>query len=83
MRSIIADIFTFVIHRAEILFIIVNIAVLTEGVLYLLFPHKIKRKIEKSPVFVFRIFGGLVTILGIVLIFLYLFILRGLFERNF
>lgn len=79
MRSIVGDIFAFVVYRAEILFIIVTIAILIEGMLYLLFPQKIKRKIEKSPILAFRIFGGLAVMLGIFLVFLYLFILRGLF----
>lgn len=76
MQSIIADIFAFVIVRARILFLIISIAVLLEGIFYLFFPRKVKKIIEGCPISLFRILGGLAVIFGIILIFLYLEILR-------
>lgn len=79
MRSLMGDIFTFVVKKGRILFLLVNIAVLIEGMLYLLFPQKIKRVVEKCPLLLFRIFGGLAIIFGLMLLYLYIEILSPLF----
>jgi hypothetical protein len=42
MRSIIADIFTFLVERARILFLIISIAVLLEGIFYSILSAKSK-----------------------------------------
>lgn len=76
MESIIADIFAFVIDKGKILFLIISIAVLLEGMFYLFFPKKIKMVVQECPVYLFRIFGGLAIIFGIILTFLYLEISR-------
>ena len=81
MRSFLGNIFTFIVDKARILFLIISIAVLIEGMLYLFFPQRIKKVIEKSPLFVFRILGGLAIIFGLILLYLYKEILSPLFMR--
>lgn len=78
MRSFIGDIFSLIVNKGRILFLVISIAVLIEGMLYLFFPQKIKRVVEECPLFLFRILGGLAIIFGIILIFLYIEILRRL-----
>jgi len=76
MQSIIADIFTFLVGRARILFLIISIAILVEGVLYLFFPRTVKRAVGECPLLLFRILGGLAIIFGLILLYLYKEILK-------
>lgn len=75
----VTDIFTFLMEKGRILFLIVSIAVLLEGIFYLLFPRKVKRIIEKCPIYLFRILGGLAILFALILLHMYLSILRLLF----
>lgn len=43
MRPFIGDVFTFIVNKGRILFLIISIAVLIEEMLYLFFPKTIKR----------------------------------------
>ncbi|MBA2124493.1 hypothetical protein B9J78_06155 [bacterium Unc6] len=81
MQSIIADIFTFIVDEGRILFLLISIAVLLEGLLYLFFPRRVKRVVEECPLFLFRILGGLAIIFGLILFYLYIEILSPLFMR--
>lgn len=78
MSSIIGDIFTFLVDKARILFLLISVAALIEGLLYLFFPEKVKRVVQECPVYLFRIVGGLVVALGLTLIYLYIKILSSL-----
>jgi uncharacterized protein YjeT (DUF2065 family) len=80
MRAFLGDIFAFIVRRGEILLLIIIAFVFVEGLLYLFFPQKMKRAVEKSPLILFRIFGGLIIIFGVVALFLYVEILRPLFR---
>ncbi|MCD5397324.1 DUF2065 family protein [candidate division NPL-UPA2 bacterium] len=75
MPSIIADIFTFIVDEGRILILVISIAVLIEGLLYLFFPQKVKKIIKECPLFLFRVLGGLVVIVGLLLLYLYVEIL--------
>ncbi len=79
MQSIIADVFTFIVDRGRILFLIISIAVLIEGLLYLFFPQKVKKVVAECPLFLFRVLGGLAIIFGLLLLYLYKEILSLLF----
>lgn len=81
MRTFLGDIFTFIVERGEILFLIISLAVLIEGLLYLFFPQKMKKTIEKCPLFFFRVLGGLVIIFGLTMLYLYIEILSPIFLR--
>jgi uncharacterized protein YjeT (DUF2065 family) len=76
MSKLLGDIFTFIVEKGKMLFLIVSIAILFEGAIYLIFPKKIKRILEDIPLSLLRIFGGLEIIFGIILILFYLEILR-------
>ena len=54
---------------------IVSVAVLAEGIVYVFFPQKIKKVIEGCPLSLFRIIGVSIIILGAVLFYLYFRIL--------
>ncbi len=79
MKSLIGDIFTFFANNARVLFLVISIAVMIEGALYLFFPRRLKRVVEECPLLLFRIVGGLMLMLGLLLIYLYIEILRPLF----
>ena len=79
MRSFLGDIFTFIVDKARILFLLVSIAILVEGMVYLFFPQKVKRVIEECPLYLFRVLGGLAIIFGSILLYLYKEILSPLF----
>ena len=81
MRAIIADAFTFIVERGGILFLVISIAVLLEGIFYLFFPRKVKKIIEGCPISLFRILGGLAIIFGLILLYLYKEILSLFFMR--
>lgn len=81
MRIFIGDLFTFIMERGGILFLIISLAVLIEGLLYLSFPQRVKKMVEKMPLFLFRIFGGLAIVLGLMMFYLYVEILGPLFLR--
>lgn len=81
MSSLIGDIFTFIVDKARILFLLISIAVLLEGIFYLFFPRKVKKIIEGCPISLFRILGGLAIIFGLTLLYLYIEILSLLFMR--
>jgi len=71
MRTFLGSIFTFILERARILFLLISILILIEGMLYIFFPKKIKRIVEECPLYLFRLLGGLIVILGLILIYLY------------
>jgi len=72
-----ANIGAFLVRRARVLFLIVSILVLAEGLLYIFFPQKIKKIIKDCPVPIFRLAGGLIVIIGVILILLYANIFMG------
>ncbi len=76
MQSIIADIFTFIMDEGRVLVLIISLAVLIEGLFYLFFPQKAKKIVEKCPLFLFRVLGGLAIIFGLAMLYLYIEILK-------
>ena len=81
MFILIGNIFSFIVDKAKILFLIISIAVLLEGLLYFFFPRRVKRVVEECPLFLFRILGGLAITFGLMLLYLYTEVLRPLFIR--
>lgn len=76
MWALINNIFIFIVEKGKILFLIVSIAVLIEGLLYILFPEKIKRVVQDCPSSLFRAIGALIALIGAILILLYIRILN-------
>lgn len=79
MDTVIGYIFSFLIDNIKTLYFIFTGIILLEGLVYLLFPDFIRKKIKNLSSFIFRIFGILFLILGTILIFLYKNILSTYF----
>ncbi len=71
MPSYLNNAFTFLIERAHILFLIVSLLIILEGLLYAFFPEKVKRTISDCPIELLKLTGRFIALIGIILLFVY------------
>lgn len=72
-------IFYFIINNLNSIFIVVSVLIFIQGLVLLVFPRRIKGRLERLSITALRIYGSIVISLGLVLSYLYLSILRSLF----
>ncbi|MCK4648933.1 DUF2065 family protein [bacterium] len=72
--------FYFITHRLNSIYIAITILIFLQGLSALIFPGRVKKAFERRLTLVnLRIYGGLIVLLGILLLWFYLSTLRPLF----
>ena len=72
--------FRFIAENLNCIYLIITVFVFLEGLSALIFPDRIKRAFERRLTLVnLRIYGGIIIVLGLLLLWFYLSTLRYLF----
>lgn len=72
--------FRFIAENLNCIYLIITVLVFLEGLSALIFPYRVKRAFERRLTLInLRIYGGIIIVLGLLLLWFYLSTLRLLF----